>query len=140
MRSLNQGGQRPAAPRNNTAADADDDLARTESFSDSDDGNGPFDPPEMQQLARALLGWDPAVVTAYSRLCHVDGQPAAFAAFLVRLNTEVRQPSLRGEIIGWLRALAHDEAQRTKAFRIAAAGPGARAAFDLYEAMRKAAQ
>lgn len=140
MRSLSQAGARPAVPNNNPAADADDELARTESFSDSDDGDGLSDPPEVQQLARALLAWDPVVVTAYSRLRHIDGQPAAFAAFLVRLNTEVRQPSLRGEIIGWLRTLAHDDEKRTRAFQVAVAEQGARTAFDLYDEMRKAAQ
>jgi hypothetical protein len=125
---------------NNPAEESDDELARTESFSDSDDRDGLSDPPEVQQLARALLAWDPVVVTAYSRLRHIDGQPAAFAAFLVRLNTEVSQPSLRGEIIGWLRTLAHDDDKRTKAFQIAVADKGARTAFDLYEVMRRAAQ
>lgn len=140
MRSLNQFGSRSLAPLNDPAADAEDDLARTQSYSDSDDGDGLLDQPEVQQLARALLAWDPVVAAAYSRLSHIDGQPAAFAAFLRELNTDVSQPSLRGEIIGWLRTLAHDKDKRTKAFQIAYAGKGVMAAFDMYEAMRKAAQ
>ena len=140
MRSLTHAGWRSAAPMSGPAADSDDELARTESFSDSDDGNGPPDPPEIQQLARALLAWDPVVVTAFSRQSHIDGQPAAFAAFLSKLNEEVSQPSLRGEIIGWLRTLARDEDLRTKAFQAALAGKGAWSAFDMYEAMRRAAQ
>ena len=139
MRPLNQPGLRSGAPLNNAVADSDDELARTESFGDSDD-DGPFDPPEVQQLARALLAWDPTVVTAFSRLSHIDGQPAAFAAFLSKLNEEVTQPSLRGEIIGWLRALAHDDNLRTKAFQAALAGKDALSAFDMYESMRRAAQ
>lgn len=139
MRPLNHPGLRSGAPLNNAVANSDDELARTESFGDSDD-DGPFDPPEVQQLARALLAWDPAVVTAFSRLSHIDGQPAAFAAFLSKLNEEVTQPSLRGEIIGWLRTLAHDDNRRTKAFQAALAGKDALSAFDLYETMRRAAQ
>ncbi len=140
MRSLSHTGPRSALPMNGAAADSDDELARTESFSDSDDDDRRQDPPEAQQLARALLAWDPVVVTAFSRLSHIDGQPAAFAAFLARLNKEISQPSLRGEIIGWLRTLAHDEDLRTKAFQAALAGEGARSAFDMYEAMRRAPQ
>ena len=140
MRPVNQPGSRSGAPLNNAVADSDDELARTESFGDSDDDDGPFDPPEVQQLARALLAWDPAVVTAFSRLSHIDGQPAAFAAFLSKLNEEVTQPSLRGEIIGWLRALAHDDNLRTKAFQAALAGKDALSAFEMYEAMRRAAE
>ena len=138
MHPLNHAAQRSLAPESRPAADSDGDLDATISFSDSEDGVP--DPPELQLLARAILAWDPMMVTAYSRQDHVAGHSAAFADFLVKLNIEVVTPALRGEIIGWLRTIALRDDRRTRAFQIAATQRGLKPALEIYEAMRAASQ
>lgn len=128
-----------AAPVNGQASDNDDDVDTTCSYSDSDDGVS--DPPELQLLAQALFDWDPVLVTAFAKLPHAEGAPAAFAGFLVRLNAEVGQRNaLRGEIIGWLRTTVHHDANRDSAFQLAVSDQGRRPALELYDAMRRAMQ
>ena len=118
---------------------ADEDLDATISFSDSEDEQP--DPPALQQLARALLAWEPRLVAAYAHLNHAPAEIAPFAVFLLRLDKEVDgRTALRGEIIGWLQALADDAAARSRAFRIAAAVNSAVSALATYQAIRTASQ
>ena len=139
MRPLNRNSRGDiAAPVNGQASD-NDDVDTTCSYSDSDDGVS--DPPELQLLARALFDWDPMLVTAFAALPHAEGTPAAFAAFLGGLNIEVGQRNaLRGEIIGWLRTMVHQNAKRDSVLQIVVNDDGRRSALELYEAMRRTMQ
>jgi hypothetical protein len=121
----------PAAPG--------DDLDATISFSGSEDEQP--DPPALQQLARALLAWEPTLVAAYARLDQTPAELVPFAAFLVQLDREVDgRTAERGEIVGWLQALAADDAARSRAFRIASGLNGADSALASYQAIRTASQ
>ena len=121
----------PAAPG--------DDLDATISFSGSEDEQP--DPPALQQLARALLAWEPTLVAAYARLDHTPVELVPFAAFLVQLDREVDgRTAARGEIVGWLQALAADDAARSRAFRIASGLDCAITALAGYQAIRTASQ
>nr|WP_314630587.1 hypothetical protein [uncultured Noviherbaspirillum sp.] len=132
MRPFSSGVFCPATPHV-----SDEDLDATVSFSGSEDEEP--DPPALQQLARALLSWQPALVAQYARLDHALGDLAPFSAFLVQLEREVAgQAATRGEIIGWLQGLAADETARSRAFRMAAGAPGGGPAHALYQAMRRA--
>jgi hypothetical protein len=118
---------------------ADEDLDATISFSDSEDEQP--DPPALQQLARALLAWEPGLVAAYACLGNAAAELAPFAVLLLRLDKEVDgRTAMRGEIIGWLQALADDAAARSRAFRIAAAVNSAVSALATYQAIRRASQ
>lgn len=122
-----------------TDTDREEDLDATVSFSDSDDGLP--DPPVLQKLAQALLAWNPALVPAYARIDHVPEELAPFAAFLVQLRKELQgRAASCGEVIGWLQALAADDAARRRAFRIASGADGAGTAMETYRAIRNAAQ
>lgn len=139
MRTLSSRSFRSAVPDARAASDSDEDLDATISFSGSDDEMP--DPPALQQLARAILAWEPALVPAYARLDHVPAELAPFAAFLGRLETELHgQAVTRGEFVGWLKALSTDEAARSRAFRIVSAANGADTALATYQAIRKASQ
>jgi hypothetical protein len=129
-----------AAPaRSACPASPGDDLDATVSFSGSEDEQP--DPPGLQQLARALLAWEPTLVTAYARLGHSQVELAPFAAFLVQLDREVDgRTAARGEIVGWLQTLATDDAARSRAFRIASGLNGAVTALASYQAIRMASQ
>jgi hypothetical protein len=134
MRPFSTALNRPAHP-----GTADEDLDATISFSDSEDEQP--DPPALQQLARALLAWEPTLVAAYAPLDHASAELAPFAVFLVRLDKEVDgRTAMRGEIIGWLQALGRDAAARSRAFRIAAAVNSAVSALATYQAIRTASQ
>jgi hypothetical protein len=64
-----------------------------------------------------------------------------FAAFLFQLKKEVAgQAALRGEIIGWLQALAADDAARSRAFLMASTADAAGTALQTYRAIRAASQ
>ena len=116
---------------------SDEDLDATVTFSGSEDDQP--DPPGLQQLARALLSWEPALVARYMRLDHEPQGLGPFSAFLGQLDREVAgQAATRGEIIGWLNRLAVDEAARSRAFRMVAGAGSAGAALALYQALRKA--
>jgi hypothetical protein len=124
-------------PNGRAAADSDEDLETTVSFSGSDDDLP--DPPALQQLARAVLAWEPALVASYARLDHAAEELASFAAFLGRLKGEVAgQAASRGEIVGWLQTLAADDAVRSRAFRMASAADAASTAMATYQAIRRA--
>jgi hypothetical protein len=127
-----------AAPfRAASPAASGDDLDATISFSGSDDEQP--DPPGLQQLACALLAWEPTLVAAYARLDHSPAELLPFAAFLAQLDREVGgRTAARGEIIGWLQALATDDAARSRAFRIASGLNGAVTALAGYQAIRTA--
>lgn len=113
----------------------DDDTDETVSFSDS--GEELPDPPVLQQLARAILVWEPMLVAAYARLDQTLAELAPFAAFLARLDKEVeKRTALRHEIVGWLRTVLTDEASRNRAFHIAAAADDTATALASYRAMR----
>jgi hypothetical protein len=134
MRPFSAHGFSPATP-----PVSDEDLDATVSFSGSEDEQP--DPPGLQQLARALLSWQPALVSLYARLDHAPDDLVPFAAFLGRLEREVAgQAATRGEIIGWLQGLAADDAARNRAFRMASAARGAGMALTLYQAMRRAGE
>lgn len=134
MRPFSSGVICPATPRA-----SEEDLDATVSFSSSEDEQP--DPPALQQLARALLSWQPALVAHYARLDYAPGELAPFSAFLGRLEREVAgQAATRGEIIGWLQGLAEDGPARSRAFRIASGAPDAGSALALYQAMRKASE
>ena len=127
----------PGVVRPSTPQGSDEDLDSTVSFSDSEDDLP--DPPALQQLARALLGWAPALVASYARLDHSPASIAPFSAFLGRLEREVAgQAATRGEIIGWLHELAADQAARSRAFQMVSEADAAGSALVLYQAMRKA--
>ena len=120
-------------------ATADDDLDETISFSDGEDEQS--DPPALQQLARALLAWEPTLVAPYAGIDPSDAQLASFAAFLLRLDKEVDgRTAMRGEIIGWLQALPGNAAALSRAFSVAAAVNGAVSALATYHSMRTAIQ
>ena len=120
-------------------ATADNDLDKTVSFSDSEDEQP--DPPALQQLARALLAWEPTLVALYAGIDPSAAELPSFAAFLLRLDKEVDgRTAMRGEIIGWLQALARDGAARSRAFRIAAAVNSVVSALASYHSMRTASQ
>lgn len=141
MRPLNHAKRGDIGAAENRQPGDDGDVDTTCSYSDSDSDDGVPDPPELQLLARALFDWDPVVVTAFARLQHAEGAPAAFADFLARLNVEVGQRNaLRGEIIGWLRTMVHHDANRDSAFQVAVNDKGRQTALELYEAMRRAMQ
>ena len=130
---------RGTSPDARASSGSDEDLAATVSFSDSDDDMP--DPPALQQLAQALLAWEPALVAPYARLDHAAEDIAPFAAFLVRLRGEVAgQAALRGEIVGWLQALAADEPARRRAFGMATGADAAGTALQTYRAIRTAGQ
>lgn len=130
---------RGASPDGRASADSDEDLAATVSFSESDDDMP--DAPALQQLAQALLAWEPALVAPYARLDHAAEDIAPFAGFLARLKSEVAgQAALRGEIVGWLQALPADDAARRRAFRMAAGADAAGTALQTYRAIRTASQ
>jgi hypothetical protein len=130
---------RGASPDSRASADSDEDLAATVSFSGSDDDMP--DPPALQQLAQALLAWEPALVAPYARLDHAAEDISPFASFLVRLKGEVAgQAALHGEIVGWLQALPTDDAARRRAFRMAAGADAAGTALQTYRAIRTASQ
>jgi hypothetical protein len=131
MRPLFAVPARAAAPAG-TADDIDD----TVSYSSDEEQ---ADPPILQQLAVTLIGWEPTLVTAYARLDPAAADIAPFAEFLARLLQEVsRREAVRGEIVGWLQALATDEAARKRAFGIIAAADGAGTALATYQAIRAA--
>jgi len=130
---------RSAFPDARAVTDSDEDLDATISFSGSDDDMP--DPPALQQLAQALLAWEPALVATYARLDHAPGELAPFAAFLDRLKREVAgQAASRGEIIGWLQTLATDDGARSRAFRIVSAAAAASTALQTYQTIRTASQ
>lgn len=130
MRPLSASSFRAAVPTG-----SEDDLDATVSYTSSDDDGS--DPPVLQQLAVALLAWQPALVAAYARLDQAAPELAPFAAFLARLDREVgRQTGLRGEVIGWLQALAADDVARRRALAIVAGADGTGAALATYRAIR----
>jgi hypothetical protein len=130
---------RGASPDGRASADSDEDLAATVSFTSSDDDMP--DPPALQQLAQALLAWEPTLVVPYARLDHAPEELVPFAAFLASLKGEVAgQAALRGEIVGWLQALAADDAARRRAFRMVAGADAAGTALQTYRAIRTASQ
>jgi hypothetical protein len=134
MRPFSSGSFCPATPQV-----SEEDLDATVSFSSSEDEQP--DPPALQQLARALLSWQPALVALYARLDHAPGDLAPFSAFLGRLEREVAgQAAMRGEIIGWLQGLAADKPARIRVLRMASGAPGASTALALYQTMRRASE
>ena len=129
MRPLSPSSGRLPAP-----AGADDDTDETVSWSDSSDEQ--TDPPVLQQLAAALIAWEPTLIAAYARLDQASAQLAPFAAFLVRLDKEVgKKTALRGEIVGWLQALVTDDAARSRAFQLVAAADDGATALASYRAI-----
>ena len=137
MWSLSSHPVRSTVPNGRAAADSDEDLETTVSFSGSDDDLP--DPPALQQLAQAVLAWEPALVASYARLDHAAEELAPFAAFLVRLRKEVAgKAASRGEIVGWLQTLATDGAARSRAFRMASTANADGTAMATYEAIRMA--
>lgn len=134
MRPLSNTSRYLSAP-----AATDDDTEETVSFSDSSDEQP--DPPVLQQLAKALLAWEPTLVTAYARLDQSLAAMAPFAAFLARLDEDVeKRTPLRDEIVAWLRTLVTDDTARDRAFHIAAAADDATTALASYRAMRAPAE
>jgi hypothetical protein len=132
MRPLSPSSARLPAP-----AGADDDTDKTVSWSDDSDEQA--DPPVLQQLAAALIAWEPTLIVAYARLDQASAQLAPFAAFLTQLDKEVgKKTALRGEIVGWLQALVTDDAARSRAFELVAAADGAATALASYRATRAA--
>lgn len=133
MRPLSGPVGRQSSP---TGGDPHEDLDATISFSGSEDDD---DAPVLQQLAQALLAWEPSLVPTYARLDYVLEEMAPFAAFLVELRQEVKyRPALRGEITGWLQELGADVPGRRRAFQMVLASDGAGAALDTYRAIRAA--
>ena len=130
MRPLSSTSRYLSAP-----AAMDDDTEETVSFSDSSDEQA--DPPVLQQLAKALLAWEPMLVAPYARLDQTLAKLPQFAAFLARLDKEVeKRTALRTEIVAWLRTLVTDDPARDRAFHIAAAADDAATALASYQAMR----
>jgi hypothetical protein len=115
----------------------DDDTDDTVSYSDS--GDEQADPPVLQQLARAVISWEPGLAAAYARLDQSAAELAPFAAFLARLDREVgKKTALRGEIVGWLQSLVADDAARSRAFALVAGADDAATALACYQAIRAA--
>lgn len=130
MRPLSASLSRAAVPTG-----SEEDLEATVSYTSSDEGGS--DPPVLQQLAVALLAWQPALVATYARLDQAAPELAPFAAFLARLDREVgRQTGLRGEVIGWLQALAGDDGARRRALAMVASAGNTGTALATYQAIR----
>jgi len=73
------------------------------------------------------MAWDARLAGCLYTAGMKDAHAAAFADFLDELLLIVRsQPTLHGEILGWLHYLGSNEAQRRNAFRIAAEAGAAR--------------
>jgi hypothetical protein len=129
----------PSSGRLLTPAGADDDTDETVSWSDSSDEQA--DPPVLQQLAAALIAWEPTLIAAYARLDQASAQLAPFAAFLARLDKEVgKKTAIRGEIVGWLQRLVTDDAARSRAFQLVGTAEDAATALAIYQSIRAAGQ
>jgi hypothetical protein len=142
MHPVNYGYARAFMPPNaEDAPTQEEDIELTRSYTESDSEDQAEDDIAPQQLARAIMTWDPALLSSLCAAGMMQPHASAFAGFLNRLNlTTGLQTPLRGEVLEWLRQLSTDRDKLPTVFRIAAAARGEEQALATYRAMRTASQ